>query len=112
MAEAEAVLAEELRLLWADQPLADEGGQPRSDLRLLGRECLDRTPVEDLALDCSSLEYPPLGRIELVEACGEQRLQRGRDGHLAPCLARHRRHLLEEERVAAGRMRNLRAQLA
>ena len=111
VAEAEAVLAHELRLVRADQPFADERGQPGRYLALLGRECLHPTAVEDLALDRPSLDDPPLGRIEPVQAGCEQRLQRGRDAHLAARLARHRRHLLEEERVAAGGPNDLRAQL-
>src|SRR5438477_5155890 len=49
------------------------------------------------------LEHAPLGRLELVQARGEQRPQGGRDNHLALRLARHRQHLLDEERVAARR---------
>ena len=40
-----------------------------------GAERLHGAAVEDLALDRAALEHPPLGRVELVEAGREQRLQ-------------------------------------
>ena len=72
VAEAEAVLACELRLVGTDQLPADERGQARRHLRLLRCERLHGAAVEDLALDRAALEHPPLGRVELVEAGGEQ----------------------------------------
>ena len=57
--------------------------------------------MEDLALDRAALEDASLGRLELVEPRGEQRVQRRRDDDLALRLAGHRDHLLDEERVAA-----------
>ena len=75
VAEAEAVLARELRLVGTDQLAAHERGQARRHLRLLRCERLHGAAVEDLALDRAALEHPPLGRVELVEAGGEQRLQ-------------------------------------
>ena len=101
VAEAEAVLARDLRPVRPDQLLADERGEARGDLRLLGRERLDGAAVEDLALDRAALEHASLGRLELVEPGREQRLQRRRDDDLAVRLAGHRDHLLDEERVAA-----------
>ena len=74
MAEAEAVLAGELRSIRPDQLLPDECGESRRHLGLLGRERLDGASVEDLALDRTALEHAPLGRLELVEARREQRL--------------------------------------
>ena len=68
VAEAEAVLAGELRLVGPDQLLAHERGQARRHLGLLGCERLDGAAVEDLALDRAPLEHAPLGRLELVEA--------------------------------------------
>ncbi len=59
--------------------------------------------VEHLAFDRAALEHGPLRRVELVEARREQRLERRR--HLDLAVAgrlHHRRHLLDEERVAAG----------
>ena len=101
VAEAEAVLARDLRSVRPDQLLAHERGEARGDLRLVGRECLDGAAVEDLALDRAALEHASLGRLELVESGGEQRLQRRRDDDLALGLVGHRDHLLDEERVAA-----------
>ena len=57
MAEAEAVLAGELRPVGADQLLAHERGQARRHLRLLGCERLHGAAVEDLALDRAALEH-------------------------------------------------------
>ena len=67
--------------------------------------------MEDLALDRPALEHPPLAGVELVEASGEQGAQARR--HLDPGshLTGHRQHLGDEERVAAGRDGDLRAQL-
>ena len=112
MAEAEAVLTRELRLLGPDQTLADERGQPRRHLAFLVGKCLHRAPVEHLALDRASLEHLSLGRLELVEAGCEQRLQRGRYDGLASRVSCHRHHLLDEQRVAAGGAGDLRAQPA
>ena len=112
VAEAEAVLAGELRPVRPDQLLADERGQARRHLGLVGCERLDGAAVEDLALDRAALEHAPLGRLELIEARREQRLQRGRDDHLAVRLAGHRQHLLDEERVAARGASDPLAQLA
>ena len=57
--------------------------------------------MEHLALDRTPLEHAALGRLELIQARREQRLQGGRNDHLALSLAGHRQHLLDEERVAA-----------
>jgi hypothetical protein len=57
--------------------------------------------MEDLAFDGSPLEHAPLGRLELIQARGEQRLQRRWDDHLTLRLAGHGQHLFDEERVAA-----------
>ena len=78
-------------------------------VRLVGRERLDGAAVEDLAFDRASLEHAPLGRLELVEACCEQRLQGGRNDHLAVRLAGHRHHLLRRRagcRPPRGRSRS------
>ena len=112
VAEAEAVLARELRPVRPDQLLAHERGQARRHLGLVGCERLDGAAVEDLALDRAALEHAPLGRLELVETGREQRLQRRRDDHVALRLAGHRQHLLDEERVAARGASDPLAQLA
>ncbi len=102
MAKAKAVLAGQLRPVWADQLLPHQGGEGRRDRRLLRRERLHGAVVEDLALDRAPFEHASLGGLELVEACGQQRLQGGRDDDLAVGLVGDRQHLLDEERVAAG----------
>ena len=48
-----------------------------------GVERLHGAAVEDLALDRPALQHPPLGRVELVEARRQQRLQRRRHLDLA-----------------------------
>ena len=88
VAEAEAVLARELRPVRPDQLLAHERGQARRHLGLLGCERLHGAAVEDLALDRAALEHASLGRLELVEPGSEQRLQRRRDDDLALRLVR------------------------
>src|SRR5215472_10386811 len=60
--------------------------------------------MEDLALDRTALEHPPFGCLQLIEARGEQGLQRGRDEYLTVRLAGHGQHLFDEERVATGRL--------
>ena len=68
VAEAEGVLAWELRLVGADQLLADERGQAWCHLRVVGRERLHGAAVEDLALDGAAFEHASLGRVELIQA--------------------------------------------
>src|SRR5439155_19526129 len=106
--EAEGVLAWKLRLVWTHEFLADERGQPRRHLRLLGRERLDRAQVEHPALDRAALEDLPLVEFELVEAGGEQGLDRRRHNHFAVArLLNDRAHRLDQERVALGRLTEL-----
>ena len=111
MAEAEGILAEELRRVRADQPFADECGQPRRHLRPVRCERLDGAAVEDLALDRTPLEHAPLGRFELVQARAEQRPQRGRHDDVAAPVAGDGEHLLDEEWVSARGACDLVAQL-
>ena len=100
--EAEGILASELRPVRADQRLAYERGQPRRHLGLVGCERLHGAAVEDLAFDRAPLEHASLAVVELLQARAEQRSQRGRDDHVvAPDVAGHRQHLLDEERVPA-----------
>ena len=80
-------------------------------MRLLRRERLYRAAVEDPALDRAALEHAPLGRVELVEAGREQRVDRGRYRDVAvPPLSRERDHLLDEQRIALGRLLDARTQ--
>src|SRR5207302_4939451 len=110
MAEAKGVLPRQQRARRTDQLAPDERGEPRADVRLLGIERLHRSAMEDLALDRTALEHPSLGVCELVEAGLEERPEGGRDVGLA-LLRRHREHLGQEERVAAGRLRDSHAEL-
>ena len=110
VAEAKGVVAGQLRAIGPDQLLADEPGQSRDDRPVL-RQRLHRPAVEDLALDGASLEHRALRLLELVEARGQQRLQVRRDENVRTRALGHRRHLRQEERVAAGRMRDPRAQI-
>jgi hypothetical protein len=62
--------------------------------------------VEDLSLDRSALEDPTLWRIELVETCGQQRLQSRRHHDLAVRVGGNGDHLLCEQRVTACHLHN------
>ena len=112
VAETEAVFTCELRLGWPDQPFAYQGGEAWSHLGLVRRHRLDRAAMKDLPFDRTALEHAPLASLQLVEACSQQRLQRGRNDNFARLLSRHRHHLFDEERIATGRPSDLRAQLA
>ena len=99
VAEAVAVVAGDLSAVGTEELAPHECCEPGRDLSLLGRKRLHTAAVEDLALDRAALEDATLGLVELVEAGGEQRLQRRR--HLDfRVLGRHRQHLGDEERVA------------
>jgi hypothetical protein len=112
VAEPEGILARELRLVRADELLANERHEASRQLGPVGSERLDGSAVEDPALDCTALEHVPLGHVELVEPGCEQCLDRWRHRELrASRIAHERHHLLDEERVALGRIRDLRPQL-
>ena len=83
VAEAEGVVARQLRPVGPHELLAHERHQPRRHVRLVGRERLDAAAVEDLALDRAALEHAALGRVELVEPGREQRLDRRRHDDVA-----------------------------
>ena len=69
--------------------------------------------MEDLALDRGELEHAPLRRLELIEPGGQQRLDRRGHDHLAVRrLGTHRDHLLDEQRIPAGRAQDPVAQVA
>jgi hypothetical protein len=112
VAETEGILAGELGPVRADQRLANERGQPRRHLRLLGCERLHGALVEDLSLDRAPLEHAPLACLQLIQARAEQRLQRGWHDHVTLRLPGHRHHLLDEERVSARSANDLVAQFA
>ena len=61
--------------------------------------------MKEAALDGAALEDPALRRLELVDPRREQRVDRGRDGDVpAAGILDERDHLLDEERVALGRV--------
>src|SRR5262245_60298397 len=71
------------------------------ELAIVVRERVNRAAVEGTALYRAVLEHGALGRNELVEACGEQGLDRWRDVHLLSTrVPDEGKHLLEEERIA------------
>ncbi len=72
----------------------------------------DGTAMEELALDRAVLEHYALGRVELVESRGQQRLDRRRNRDVAVGgVTDELDHLLDEERVAARRPPDPRLQL-
>ena len=87
VAEAEGVFRRNLRRVGADQALADEGGEARRHRPAVSKR-LNSSAVEDLALDRTPLEHRALRTLELVEPCGEKRLQGRRDDQLALDLPR------------------------
>ncbi len=103
MAEPEAVLD---RLVRPDQLPAHERGQPRSGgPALVGSKLAERLPLELETDDGGALEQSPLLFRQRVQARREQ----GPDGRAAgppysPPSFVHRQHLLDEERVALGRV--------
>ena len=60
-----------------------------------------------LARDRGTLEHGTLVRRKSVETRGDQRVDRRRDCVGRTALRQHRRHLLEVERVALGRLRDV-----
>ena len=59
--------------------------------------------MKDASLDRAALEHAAFRRIELVEAGGQQCLDRRRDGNLTVSrFAHERNHLFDEQRVALG----------
>ena len=105
VSEAVPVVARQLRLFRTQQILADEGRQASVEARLVRAEGGDGAAVEDLALDRPAFENVSLGRVELVEPRGKERLDRRRNGNRASVvgLLDERQHLLDEERVATRR---------
>ena len=82
---------------------AHQPGQARRQLSLFRIQRLHRSAVEDPALDRAALQHGAFMRFELVEASGEQRLNRRRNGHRPVAgLLKERNHLLDEERVTLG----------
>ena len=72
--------------------LADERGQARRQVRLLGASAWT-APRWKTSPSTAPARARTLRPFELVESCGEQRLQAGRDSDLALGLSGHRDHL-------------------
>ena len=88
-----------------DQVLPHERSQHRPELHvhMLGHERLQSAVVEHAPDDGSALQHRALGRLELVEAGGEQRLDRRRHADVpVGGVPDERDHLLDEQRVALG----------
>ena len=101
MPEAVGVVAGQLRAVGPDELLPHQRDEPLVDVAVAVCQRRDRAAVEDAALDRAALEHRTLGRVELVEAGSEQRLDRRRHLDLRSAGVPHEReHLLEEERVA------------
>jgi hypothetical protein len=100
VAKAIAVVTHELGAVGADELAAHECGEAGGHPRLLGSERLDRAAVEDLSLDGAAFQDSTFGCVELVEACCEHGLQRGRYLDLI-VVDGHCQHLGDEERIAA-----------
>ena len=118
--EAETVLARDGATVGPDELLADEGLQVPSHVALLpGRRQLgDGAPEKHLAHHGRALQHRELVGLEPVEPGRKHRLHRSRHAERVdggerleasvpvdeqPVLDEHAQHLLEEERVAAGR---------
>ena len=86
MAEAEAVLACELRLSGRISSRRTSAAA-RRHLSLLRCERLHGAAVEDLTLDRATLEHPPLGRVELVQACASSKRKLAGTSTPAPASA-------------------------
>jgi hypothetical protein len=74
--EAVRIVAGELRSVGPDELLADESDEALVDRAVALGERGDRAAVEGTPLDRSTLEDRALGGIELVQPCGEQRVNR------------------------------------
>ena len=110
VAEAEPVVSRDVCPIGPDQLLADERGEHGCHGWLVGGECLDGTSMEHFALHRRPFEHPALRRLEPVETGGEHRAERRGHDHVARAL-RHRKHLLDEQRVPARRQRDLASEL-
>ena len=82
------------------------GCRPARRRRRGARSSATRAAVEQPAFDRSALEHRPLVRLEPVDAGREQRLDRRRHGVVCGVgiVGEHREHLLDEQRVALGRV--------
>src|SRR2546426_3736316 len=101
MTEAEGIVVREQRIRRAHEILADERDEiPVDRVDETGTGKLEHgAAVEDLSLDCRTLDHCPLVRRQAIEPLCQERLDRRRDGNLV-ALAGERGHLLEEERIS------------
>ena len=106
MVEAEAVVAGEEGAVRAHELLARQREQGSTEACELpsGQELGHGLDVEEPPLDRGTLENGALLGLETVDARGEQRLDRRRNGVLGGIwiVEEHGQHLLDEERVALG----------
>ena len=105
--ETKAVVSWQRRPVGSDQLLANERQQVRADRGSLGlgQQRSDGAAVEEPPFDRAALDHGALRLAELVDARGQQRLQRRRHLELAvPALGPHGDELLDEERVPLGRV--------
>jgi hypothetical protein len=109
VAKAVSVVVRQESPLRPHEVFADESDQLPVHL-LPWRERQHGAAVEDLALDRAAFEHVTLGGLELIEARGQKRLDRRGHRYLAALLG-DRQHLLDEERVAAGRVEDPAAEL-
>ena len=94
------------------RPVAgDEAAPPQRAARGLDlgqghalRDGVHRLRGELVPADGGVAEHGPLGRVERVEASGEERMDRRRQGVVSGPLVRVRGELLQEQRVAGGRL--------
>lgn len=121
VAEPKGVFSGEYAGIGSDELLSDQALERARDPLLFGlrRQLADGTPPEDPADHGSSSQDFALVPLEPVEPCGEQRVDRGRDGELAQVCAplvpvttqcavfdQHPDDLLEEERISLCRPRD------
>ncbi len=108
MPEPKCVVTAELRLIRSDELLANEREQVRAhrsaDVRR--RQLGDRRTVEKPALDRGALDHGALVRLEAVDSCGEERLDRRWHRVSVPVLRSQGEQLLDEERIALGSREN------
>ncbi len=105
VAEAEGVVPGKDRLVRPDELLSDERGQASRHRPVVRGERFDRAAVEHAPFHRAAFEHGALRRVELIEPCGEQGMDRGRHDHIpVRGFVDQRHHLLDEERIAFGRL--------
>ena len=109
--EAEAVVAGEVGAIGTNELLAHEREQARADLGPLGagQKLCDCTSVKASAFDRGPLDHRAVGRLEPVDSGREERPERRRHERLgvrSAVFGLHGEKLLDEERVAVGRLQD------